>query len=223
MERIGHRGAPREFPENSLPAFERALALGADAIELDVHLSADDVVVVHHDPDLHVEGSGTRGKRAIRALPWSSLSRIELAPGVSIPSLEQVLDLVGSRARIYVELKGEGVEARAIEVIGASGARCAVHSFDHAVVARAARLAPTLRRGILFDEYPRDVVASMRATSALDVWPQWKLIDAPLVEHVHEAGGRVIAWTVNTTTAARELARLGSDGLCGDDVRLLTT
>jgi glycerophosphoryl diester phosphodiesterase len=223
VERIGHRGAPHEFPENSLPSFERALALGADAIELDVHVSSDGVVIVHHDPDLHLDGPGARAKRAIRAMPWSSLSRVELARGVFIPSLEQVLDLVGSRATVYVELKGEAVEERALEVIGASSARCAVHSFDHDVVARVARLAPALRRGILFDDHPRDVVASMRAASALDVWPNWKLIDQSLVRRVHDAGGRVIAWTVNTTEAARDLARLGADGLCGDDIRLMTT
>src|SRR4051812_39752872 len=128
VERIGHRGAPREFPENSLPSFERALALGADAIELDVHVSSDGVVVVHHDPDLHLDGSGARGKRTIRATPWSALSRVELSHGVFIPSLAQVLDLVGSRATVYVELKGEAVEESAIAVIRASNARCAVHS-----------------------------------------------------------------------------------------------
>src|SRR3954471_13623680 len=102
VERIGHRGAPREFPENSLPSFQRALALGADAIELDVHVSSDGVVIVHHDPDIR--------SRPIRTMPWSALSRVELAPGVFIPSLEQVLDLIGSRATVYVELKGEAVE-----------------------------------------------------------------------------------------------------------------
>jgi glycerophosphoryl diester phosphodiesterase len=61
----------------------------------------------------------------------------------------------------------------------------------------------------------------MRSASALDVWPQWELIDQPLVERVHDAGGRVIAWTVNSTADAERLIALGVDGLCGDDVRLL--
>jgi glycerophosphoryl diester phosphodiesterase len=55
----------------------------------------------------------------------------------------------------------------------------------------------------------------------LDVWPQWELIDQTLVERVHEAEGRVIAWTVNNTADAKRLIALGVDGLCGDDVRLL--
>jgi glycerophosphoryl diester phosphodiesterase len=95
-----------------------------------------------------------------------------------------------------------------------------VHSFDHVAVARAARIAPEIRRGILFDAYPVDVGRSMRDAAALDVWPQWELIDEALVHRVHQAGGRVIAWTVNSETAAQELAELGVDGLCGDDVTL---
>lgn len=220
VERIGHRGAPREFPENSLPSFARAIELGADAVELDVHATVDGVVVVHHDPRVRrARGSNTA---LIAEMTWSEAARQELAPRVFLPSLEQVLDLVGSRATVYVELKGKGVEEAAIDVIRGGNARCAVHSFDHLVVARAAQLAPEIRRGILFDAYPVDVARSMRDASALDVWPQWELIDAPLVERVHDAGGRVIAWTVNSTSAAERLVELDVDGLCGDDVRLLS-
>ena len=84
------------------------------------------------------------------------------------------------------------------------------------------RIAPEIRRGILFDAYPVDVVRSMRDASALDVWPQWELIDEPLVERVHETGGRIIAWTVNDEATAANLVALGVDGLCGDDVRVFS-
>jgi len=216
VERIGHRGAPREFPENTLPSFERAIALGADAIELDVHVTADGVPIVHHDP-------ATRAKRPLAEMSWEEAARAELAPGVYIPSLQQVLESVGQRALVYVELKGRGAEQASIDVIRRSGARCAVHSFDHDAIARASRLAPQLRYGILFDKYPANVVQSMRDTLALDVWPQWELIDERLVRAVHYAGGRVIAWTVNSQSAATKLIGLGVDGLCGDDVRILPT
>ena len=219
VERIGHRGAPREFPENTLPAFARAIELGADAVELDVHVTVDGVPIVHHDPDLTTNLSRT--KIPLASMTWQEIARAELAPGVFIPSLEQVLFLAGNRATVYVELKGRNVEARAIDVIGKSKTRCAVHSFDHATMARAAQIAPQLRRGILFDAYPVDVARSMRNASAVDVWPQWELIDEPLVERVHGEGGRVIAWTVNSAAAAEQLIDLGVDGLCGDDVRLL--
>ena len=220
VEWIGHRGAPREYPENTLPAFERAIALGADAIELDVHVTADGVPVVHHDPELRPNVS--RGSsRALATMTWDEVARVELAPEITVPSLEQVLAAVGERATVYVELKGANSERATVDVIAAARTRCAVHSFDHAAIARAAQLAPAIRRGILFDAYPEDVDVAMRDSSALDVWPEWTLIDAALVKRVHARGGRVIAWTVNTTAAAEQLVRLGVDGLCGDDVRLL--
>jgi glycerophosphoryl diester phosphodiesterase len=221
VERIGHRGAPREFPENSVPAFERAIELGADAVELDVHVTSDGVPVVHHDSDVSLSPTLGRSRGAISSMTWRDVSRVELAPGVFVPSLEQVLDAVGNRATVYVELKGAGSEESAIAVIRASRTRCAVHSFDHVAIARASRIEPEGRRGILFDEYPHDVVRAMHDASARDVWPQWELIDEALVSRVHAAGGRVVAWTVNTTAAADHLVRLEVDGLCGDDVRLL--
>ena len=221
IERIGHRGAPREILENTLPSFERAFDLGADAIELDVHLTVDGTPVVHHDPEVPIQSRPRRVTRPIATMTWRELSRIEISPGLVTPSLEQVLALARDRGVVYVELKGNGVEERALAAIRASGANCAVHSFDHQAVKRAGRLAPETPRGVLFDEYPSDVIRSMREASARDVWPQWELIDAPLVARVHDAGGRVIAWTVNTTAAAEQLLALGVDGLCGDDLRLL--
>lgn len=220
-ERIAHRGAPREFRENTVPAFERALERAADAIELDVHGTADGVIVVHHDPVLSVTVDHVLAGRPIDTVPWSELQSVELVPGITIPSLAQVLDLVGTRATVYVEIKGPGIEALVIDVIRGSGCRCAIHSFDHALIARARRIAPELRRGILFEEPPPDLGALMDKTGAHDVWPHWPLADAALVDVVHARDGRVIAWTVNSHAAAVELTAVGVDGLCTDDVRLL--
>src|SRR5437763_1586340 len=100
VERIGHRGAPREFPENSLPSFERAVDLGADGVELDVHLTADGIPVVHHDPEVRSPGS-PRANRPLAEMTWSEVARVELAPGTFIPSLQQVLASVGQRATVY--------------------------------------------------------------------------------------------------------------------------
>lgn len=219
-ERIAHRGAPREFRENTLPAFERALERGADAIELDVHSTSDGMVVVHHDRVLSRTVDDVLLGRPIDTVPWSELQGVELVPGITIPSLSQVLDLVGGRAAVYVEIKGEGIEALVIDAIRGGDARCAIHSFDHAMIARARRIAPELRRGILFEERPPDIDALMDDTGALDVWPHWPLADASLVDRVHARGGRVLAWTVNSRDVAEQLVTVGVDGLCSDDLRL---
>jgi glycerophosphoryl diester phosphodiesterase len=220
--RIAHRGAPREYPENTLPGFARAVELGADGIELDVHATRDGVVVVHHDPVPRARAADRKlAGRAIADLTHDQLCGFSVAPGVGIPTLAEVLSLVGGAALVYVELKGVGIERQVIDVIRERTARCAVHSFDHAAVARAKTLAPEIRRGLLFSRRPRDVAASMQVAGALDAWPEWPLVDQDFVTSLRRIGGSVIAWTVNDAGAARHLASMGVDGLCTDDVRLI--
>lgn len=219
LERIGHRGANRELPENTLSAFRRAFERGADAIELDVHATRDGVVIVHHDPTVASVRSSLRG-RAIADLDWSDLSQVELTPGLGIPTLHEVLRSAPVSGRVYVEIKAVGIEELVAAVLGTFQSRCAVHSFNHDAVKRMMDLAPTIPRGILFDRASRDVESAMRTTGARDVWPEWMLIDQALIDRVHDADGRVIAWTVNSRSTAEQLLGMGVDGLCTDDVRL---
>jgi glycerophosphoryl diester phosphodiesterase len=219
---IAHRGAPREYPENTLPSFERALELGADGIELDVHATRDRVVVVHHDPVPRATTTQRAlARKSIAELTHEELATFSVAPGIPIPTLAEVLSLVGTSAIVYVELKGPSIEREAIDVIQRSLARCAVHSFDHPAIARARSLAPDLRRGLLFSRRDANPAAALEAAGALDAWPEWPLVDQAFVDSVHRIGGSVITWTVNDVGAARHVASLGVDGICTDDIRLV--
>jgi glycerophosphoryl diester phosphodiesterase len=230
VERIGHRGAKRELPENTLPAFRRAWERGADAVELDVHATSDGVVVVHHDPVVVGLGSS---RITIAEAAWSQLKEIELDPGVFVPRLSDVLDAAPPWSTVYVEIKGSAIESLVARDIRARGAgragraggggraACAVHSFDHRAIATMRDIAPEIPRGILFERAGVDLSAAIAFTAARDVWPHWKLIDRTLVDSAHSLGARVIAWTVNDPAVATSLEALGVDGLCGDDVRLL--
>jgi glycerophosphoryl diester phosphodiesterase len=220
-EWIGHRGAPREFFENTLPSFERALQRGADAVELDVHATSDGVVIVHHDPVAIDRSTASAGGVHIARVPWQQLRQIDLGAGARIPTLADVLQLVARKARVYVEIKGRHIEPLVIDVIDRSGADCAIHAFDHDAIARVSELAPHIPRGILFEDRIVDVSHVMQRTSARDVWPEWRLIDRALVTQVHAAGARVIAWTVNSALDATRLTELGVDGICSDDLRSL--
>jgi glycerophosphoryl diester phosphodiesterase len=206
---------PRLARENTLPSFELAMDARADGLELDVHATADGVAVIHHDPDVR---AGPR----IESMTLAELRRHEAAPGIPIPTLEELCALVAGRATLFVELKGAGIERAVLDVLAGYAGPVALHSFDHEMIRRAARLNPEMRLGILFDETPMQVAQRMAEVGALDVWPQWPLVTEELVVTVHEAGGRVIPWTVNDQARAQTLAALGVDGLCGDDVRLLT-
>jgi glycerophosphoryl diester phosphodiesterase len=216
---IGHRGAPRERPENTLPSFLRALELQADGIELDVHCTKDRVVVVHHDEiPRATPPSGRLAGMRIDALTFDELQGFSVRGLALISTLAEALAVIKGRADVFIELKGAGIEREVVDVIRASiaPARCAVHSFDHAQVARARALAPEIRGGILFDRPVADPAAAMRASNALDVWPSREHVSEDLVRAVHDAGGRVIPWTVNDASQAVALAALGVDGLCTD-------
>jgi glycerophosphoryl diester phosphodiesterase len=195
-----------------LPSFDLAVQHGVDGIELDVHCTLDGVVVVHHD-------AAVRNGPPINTLTLAELHQYPLAPGVEIPTLEAVLDLMGRAARppvVYVEVKGSGIEQAVVEVLDHARVPTAVHAFDHRVAARVTSLRPSIPTGILLDCYLIDPAAALVAAGARDYWLQWSFIDRDLVVRVHDAGGRVIAWTVNETADASALASLGVDAICSD-------
>ena len=220
-ELIAHRGASREKIENTLPAFARAAELGADGIELDVHATRNGIVVVHHDS---VPG-GTPEDPALAGVPIERLTlkelrKISLAPNTGIPTLAQVLRTVRAPVRMYIEIKGRGIEGAVVETIRASPEpeRCAVHGFDHRVVPRVRDLAPEIPGGVLSASYLIDPVHALLAAGARDYWIWWEHVDQALCDAVHAANGRVIVWTVNDPATAVALASLRVDGLCTDDV-----
>ena len=223
-ELVAHRGAPRLRTENTLPAFALAIEQGADAIELDVHATADGVVVVHHDADVLARpGRGTK-RHAIAGMQWSELHDVQLKQGDRIPLLRDVLALAAGRARVYVEIKGASIERAVVDAIRDSSADCAVHSFDHAAIATVRSLASDVPRGLLLDKkdpLTHDIGALVAKYGARDLWPHTSLVDERLVNDVHRAGARIVVWTVNDVSSARRLASLGVDALCTDDVPLI--
>jgi glycerophosphoryl diester phosphodiesterase len=86
-------------------------------------------------------------------------------------------------------------------------------------------IAPEIPRGILFDKRAsaETTIRRIEATGARDLWPRRDLIDPALIGLAHDAGARVIAWTVNSLADAEALVAMGVDGVCTDDVRLLDT
>lgn len=209
---IAHRGASGLEYENSRAAFRRALALGADAIELDIHATLDGAFAVHHDPILPEAGP-------IADLPARDVTARRLPNGEQVPLLDEVLELTGS-AELWIEVKAldQRFDDALLEVLRGSPwpERCAVHGFDHRIVARLSRKDPGRRFGALLAAYLIDPVAELAAAGADTLWQEHQLIDQALVDRVHESGRRIIAWTVNDAADVARLAALGVDGICGN-------
>jgi glycerophosphoryl diester phosphodiesterase len=217
FERVAHRGSPKERTENTLPGFLLAVEHGADAVELDVHATKDGEVVVHHDEAVQ--------RMVIAQSAWRDLSQIDLGDGDRIPRLRDVLEAIGDRAAVYVELKGRGIEDAVIDVARTYGRRFALHSFNHDAVARLVQKAPEIPRGVLLErDTPKPTDQLRRAverTQPRDVWPHWRMVNEHFVRVAHELGTRVIVWTVNSPGTAEILVSLGVDALCTDDVQIL--
>src|SRR5918994_1128480 len=209
---IAHRGASGYEYENSRAAFRRAVMLDADGVELDVHSTRDGGIVVHHDHEIP-------GVGPIAQLSLAEARKVRIPNGEYLPLLTEILDLVGNRD-VWVEVKSlpAAHDQQLLDILdrGPAPARYAVHSFDHRIVYRLGEARPPLRRGILLSAYLRDPVAEMSAVGATTLWQEWQQVDQDLVNQVHEAGGAVIAWTVNELGDLDRMVRLGVDGLCGN-------
>ena len=198
----------------------RAIELGAEAIELDVHGTSDGTVVVHHDPTVNAPDLATR---AIAELSYTELRNFRLGEGVEIPTLAAVLDAVGTDATVYVEIKARSIEPLVVRIIREHNARCAVHSFDHRIVKTVKSIFPAVRTGVLQVARHVDPVASLVATGAEDLWQEVSFIDEELVARAHSLNAKVIAWTADDADQWETLRLIGVDGICTNRIAELAT
>jgi glycerophosphoryl diester phosphodiesterase len=183
-----------------------------------VHSTADGVVVVHHDPVLHAEGVPESEGMPIASLDSSAMKSHRLAPGVGIPSLAETLEVIGTRAVVFVEIKARNIEPLVVRCIRESGAECAVHSFDHRTIVNVKKIFPAIRCGVLQVARHVNPVVSLESTGAEDLWQHVDYIDEELVTRAHAMNARVIAWTANDSGQWRSLLDIGIDGICTDRV-----
>lgn len=209
---IAHRGASAREAENSLAAFRAARALGADAVELDVHATADGMLVVHHDE--------TIGPHRIAECAFQEVGTNRLANGEPIPTLDQALAAIVPHMMAFVEMKA--LDPRwdekliATFEVASDWTRLAVHSFDHRIVRRLAFERHDLRCGVLSSSYPVSPLRMLDDANATVLWQDAALIDDALVAAVHSVGKLVYAWTVDDPVQMRRLLAMGVDGLCSN-------
>lgn len=232
-----HRGGAAMWPENSLTAFRGALALGVDALEFDVHLTADSEPVVIHDATLD---RTTTGHGPVRSLTLARLQAVRLldrtgAPSAeTVPTLAQVLDLARpTSVAVLPEIKLDlarspypEIEQRVVALLRARSllGRASVQSFDDATLKRVRALEPTVRTMLLINRVrmttsastPADVVRWAAEAGAADLGVDFRLIDAHLVAAVRAGGLRLAAWTVNTDDDLRRMGALGVDLVMSD-------
>lgn len=222
---IGHRGTSAPMPENTIGAFEQALAQGAQAIELDVLQCASGEPVVHHDPTLE-RLTGGADSRAISSLCYQDLRRVDLGQGQRVPLLTEALALARERgAGVNVELKRETPDRRAL--IGAvarlvrtwdTSHPILVSSFDPAMLAAFRLAAPRIPLAYLIHRtwWTRYALTLPGSLGARVVHIERVIAQPELVRQLKSKGYIVNVWTVNSATEARDLSELGVDGIISD-------
>jgi glycerophosphoryl diester phosphodiesterase len=210
---IGHRGAAGLEPENTMRSFRRAVAIGVDAVELDVRV-VDDTLIVLHDDTLE---RTTNGSGPIRERDLAALRALDAGLGERIPLLREVMEAVGSQVPINVELKGVGSGALLASMLPSlPPCDLLVSSFRHdeLLVLRAAQ--PSLRVAPLFG---RHGVGMWRIAERLSAWAinvSQRLATPHLLAAIRDRGYRALVYTINDLPEAERLKRDGASGVFTD-------
>lgn len=239
---VAHRGAAGHRPENTIESFQHALELGADVLEMDVHLTADDHLVITHDPTV---ARVTDGRDPVRAITLQTLQSFDAGyrftgdrgvsypwrdQGVRIPTLQKVLDAFPD-TRLVVEIKPNDpvVTAALAEMLGKRDLRhrVLVGSFHDAVLAdfRARDIGYATAAGQT--ESKRFVLRAYAGLAQhLDVpyealivsrtYRRMPVVTRRVVRQAHARGLHVQVWTVNDPVVMRKLYALGANALTTD-------
>lgn len=217
-----HRGSPDAATgvhENTLEAFRRARGLGADGVELDVRLTRDGALAIHHDPA--IPNRGPIIELAAAGLPES------------VPLLADALEVCAGLA-VNIEIKdlpgepgfdpSERLAASVADMVVAEGrvGSVVVSSFWPEALDAVHRTCPEIATGLLVAHWfdPAECVPVALSRSCTALHPHLSLVDEALVERAHDSGLSVAAWTVNDRLQLSELASMGVDTVITDDVPL---
>lgn len=217
---IGHRGACGYEPENTLLSFKKALELNVDMVEFDVRKTADDKLVIMHDStvDRTTDGSGT-----ISDMTLAKLRKLDAGKGQKIPTLEEVLDLVDRKVRVYIEIKAaDAVQElaytikRYIEEKGWTANDFLVSSFDLESLQEFHTLAPDIQLMVLVSRVPKNWLSIMKKLPAEMMAVSIRSLSKELIEAAHKNNIACIVYTVNDPQEIDRIIKFGVDGICSD-------
>ena len=241
----GHRGARAMLPENTIPAFEHAIDVGADVLELDLAVTKDNVLVASHDPVLNPNiCQGPAGTRVIREMTLAELKQWDCGslqnplypkqkavPGTRIPTLDEVFALakVGNfefnvETKIFADkpqytpspFEFSKLLLDAIRKHGLES-RVIVQSFDFRTLKEMKRLAPKIRRSALYGIGSRAFDSIAEEAGADIISPQYPLVTPAKVAAAQEAGYQVVPWTANAPQDWDRLIEAKVDAIITDD------
>lgn len=219
-----HRGSSINAPENTMSAFKQALYDLADYVELDVHLTSDNVVVVMHDSSL----KRTTGlNKNIWQVSYSRIKELDAGgwfsqvyEGEPVPTLEEVIKEIGPLAKLNIEIKYNKKESDitkyVVDIIERNDFvdRCVVTSSDYTVLHEVKELNPDIQTGYVLSA----AYGAYYSIGYVDVISiNYSFVNKALVDAVHRYGKEIYVWTVNSPSVVKSLANMGVDNIITDD------
>ena len=208
----GHRGAAKLEPENTCLSIQKAIELGVDQIEIDVHLTRDQKLVVIHDQTVD---RTTDGHGAVSDLSLQDIKQLDAGKGEKIPTLQEVIDHVKRRVILQIELKGPDTTEPVIRMIERNSIENAVilTSFVHERLRKAHRINSTISLGALWSVPPDDVCQQALEIGVEAIHIQHQNIDVDLVRKAHLHGLKIRAWNPDTIQEIQQMIDLEVDAV----------
>jgi glycerophosphoryl diester phosphodiesterase len=207
---VGHRGAAGYEPENTLLSFKKAIEIGVDWIEFDLHRSADGHLVVIHDDSVD---RTTNGHGKVSDMTLAELQQLDAGKGQHIPTLQEVIDLAKGKVKLIAEIKQEGIELELLDVIDRNDAvnDCMVASFFTHSIRRCKEFQPQLQTAAIFSHLPLDFRALSLDVMADALFLRKDIVSQALVEECHKNGFTVNIWNEDMPEEIRKYAGMGPD------------
>ncbi|AOZ98757.1 glycerophosphodiester phosphodiesterase [Flavobacterium commune] len=220
MLKIGHRGAKAYEAENTLASFQKAIDLQVDAIELDVHLSVDNELMVIHDETID---RTTNGKGKVNQFTKAELQDFCIENQHKIPTLQEVFDLVRRRCFINVELKTFETAAKVVDLIEKyireknwEYSDFLVSSFDWDALEEVNFVNSKIPIAVLTETDLDKALAFAKIIQAKAINPDFQLLNIENTRKLQENGFEVYPWTVNETADIKKMQSFSVNGIISD-------
>lgn len=216
---IAHRGFSGKYPENTMMAFRKAVDVGADGIETDLHMTSDGIIVICHDETID---RTTNGSGFIKDYTYDEIRKLDAGKGEKIPSLDELLNFMKDKNLLLnLELKNDvinynNLEKNTINKIYEYGLEknVIISSFNHQSMKRIKQYDSSIRTGLLYGSTickPEEYAKQMGADA---LHPLFSLVmDQDVVHDIKKSGILINAYTVNREDEMKKLIGLGIDGI----------
>ena len=218
--KIGHRGAMQYVTENTIESIKKALNIGVDGIEIDVHTCASGELVVFHDFTLD---RVTNGTGELRHQTLSKLKQLKVNTNYSIPTLEEVLNVIDKKCLLNIELKGKDTALKTCQIIKKyiekhnwKYSNFIVSSFQHKELEVVFKTDKNIPLGVLTKANIDEAISFAETINAVAIHPNFAILTSENVKHAQNNGYKIYTWTVNDLSTIERMKNYGVNGIISD-------